>query len=218
MALHWLTLASRDGLAAAEEVRIELMQRMSVADIAAAERRARAWRPSSLRHAVTSINMGIGINTGECVVGNMGSRVRFDYSVLGDTVNVAARIEAQSSNYGVGIVISETTYAQAEDFAALEIDRIIVKGKSEPIRIFTLLGSPEVAQSPLFRDLAWRHEALLHAYRERQWDEALQHIDACSQLWPRLEPLYDLYRDRIENFLVDPPSADWDGVFVATKK
>ncbi len=218
MALHWLTLASRDGLAAAEEVRIELMQRMSVADIAAAERRARAWRPSSLRHAVTSINMGIGINTGECVVGNMGSRVRFDYSVLGDAVNVAARIESQSSNYGVSIVISETTYAQADDFAVLEIDRIIVKGKSEPIRIFALLGSPAVAQTPLFLDLAWRHEALLHAYRERQWDEALQHIDTCTQLWPSLEPLYDLYRDRIENFLVVPPSADWDGVFVATKK
>jgi adenylate cyclase len=218
MALHWLTLAARDGLAAAEEVRIELMQHMSVADIAAAERRARAWRPTSLRHAVSSINMGIGINSGECVVGNMGSKLRFDYSVLGDAVNVAARIESQSSNYGVGIVISETTYAQAEDFAALEIDRIIVKGKSEPVRIFALLGSPEVAQSASFRDLAWRHEALMQAYREGLWDEGLQHIDTCVQLWPKLEPLYELYRDRIENFLVDPPSSDWDGVFVARKK
>lgn len=218
LALHWLTLAARDGLAAAEEVRIELMQRMSVKDITAAERRARSWRPGGLRHGITSINMGIGINSGECVVGNMGSKLRFDYSVLGDAVNVAARIESQSSNYGVGIVISETTYAQADDFAAIEIDRIIVKGKSEPIRIFALLGDPVVAQSKEFKDLAWRHEALLQAYRERQWQECLEHIGACSQIWPRLGPLYELYRDRIENFLIDPPSADWDGVFVALKK
>lgn len=218
MALHWLTLAARDGLAAAEEVRIELMQRMSTDEITAAERRARSWRPSSLRHGISGINMGIGINSGECVVGNMGSKLRFDYSVLGDAVNVAARIESQSSNYGVGIVISESTQAQANDFAAIEVDRIIVKGKSEPIRLFALLGNPEVAQSPEFRDLAWRHEALLQAYRERQWQECLQHIDNCIKIWPRLEPLYELYRDRIENFLVDPPSADWDGVFVALKK
>jgi adenylate cyclase len=218
MALHWLTLAARDGLAAAEEVRIELMQRMAVTDIAAAERRARAWRPSSLRHGVTAIRMGIGINSGECVVGNMGSRLRLDYSVLGDTVNVAARIEAQSSNYGVDIVISETTRAQAEDFATIEIDRVIVKGKSEPVRIYALLGTQEVASSETFRDLAWRHEALLQAYRERQWQEGLQHIDSCVALWPALQPLYDLYRDRIENFIVDPPSPDWDGVFVALKK
>jgi adenylate cyclase len=218
MALQWLTLAARDGLAAAEEVRIELMQRMTVTEIAAAERRARAWRPNSPRLGVTAIHMGIGINSGECVVGNMGSRLRFDYSVLGDAVNVAARIESQSSNYGVDIVITETTYAQAPDFAALEIDRIIVKGKSEPLRIYALLGTPEVAGSPEFRDLAWRHEAMLQAYRERQWQESLQHIETCAHLWPSLAPLYDLYRDRIENFLIDPPSADWDGVFVALKK
>lgn len=218
MALQWLTLAARDGLAAAEEVRIELMQRMTVAEIATAERRARAWRPNSPRIGITAIHMGIGINSGECVVGNMGSRLRFDYSVLGDAVNVAARIESQSSNYGVDIVISESTYAKARDFAALEIDRIIVKGKSEPVRIYALLGTPQVAQSTAFRDLAWRHEALLQAYRERQWQECLQHIEACAHLWPNLAPLYDLYRDRIENFLVDAPSADWDGVFVALKK
>ncbi|WP_374371111.1 CHASE2 domain-containing protein [Dongia sp.] len=218
MALHWLTLAARDGLAAAEEVRIELMQRMPVTEITKAERRARAWRPSSLRHGIVHMQMGIGINSGECVVGNMGSRLRFDYSVLGDAVNVAARIESQSSNYGVGIVISESTYAQAEDFAALEIDRVIVKGKSEPIRIYALLGTPDLAQSAEFRDLAWRHEAMLQAYRERQWQEGLQHIDACKELWPSLEPLYELYRDRIENLIKDPPSPDWDGVFVALKK
>ncbi|TDQ81497.1 CHASE2 domain-containing sensor protein [Dongia mobilis] len=217
-ALHWLTLAARDGLAAAEEVRIELMQRMSVAEIAAAERRARAWRPNSPRVGITAINMGIGINTGECVVGNMGSRLRFDYSVLGDAVNVAARLESQSSNYGVDIVISESTYAEASDFAAIEIDRIIVKGKSEPIRIYALLGTPELAASDDFRDLSWRHAAMLQAYRERQWQECLQHVEACAHLWPRLAPLYDLYRDRVENYLVDPPGADWDGVFVALKK
>ncbi len=87
------------------------------------------------------LNVGVGINTGVCVVGNMGSEQRFDYSVLGDSVNLAARLEGQSKNYGVGIVIGEDTEAVVNDkFAAIELDLIAVKGKTEAVRIHTILG------------------------------------------------------------------------------
>jgi adenylate cyclase len=218
MALTWLTLAARDGLAAAEESRVELLRHMGADEISESERRVHAWRPARSRQMVTHINMGIGINTGPCVVGNMGSRVRFDYSVLGDTVNLAARLEAQSSNYGVPIVVSAATRQEVNNFATLELDRIIVKGKTEPVAIFGLLGPPEMAGTAGFRALGAAHDAMLGAYRARRWREALEQLDRCAPMAAHLEGLYDLYRERIESFLQSPPPPDWDGVFVALKK
>ncbi|HET6156893.1 MAG TPA: CHASE2 domain-containing protein [Dongiaceae bacterium] len=218
MALTWLTLAARDGLAAAEESRVELLRHMKADEISESERRVQAWRPSRSGQAITQINMGIGINTGPCVVGNMGSRVRFDYSVLGDTVNLASRLEAQSSNYGVPIVISAATRREVEDFATLELDRIIVKGKTEQVAIFGLIGGPDMATTAEFQQLKKAHEAMLDAYRARRWREALDCLSGCLSMAVQLEGLYDLYRERVESFLESPPPLDWDGVFVALKK
>jgi adenylate cyclase len=138
--------------------------------------------------------------------------------VLGDTVNLASRVESQSSNYGIGIVISDETQAGASDFATLELDRVIVKGKSEPVRIFGLIGTPAMANTDEFRQLHSSHLAMLRAYRSRNWQAALDALAACINVAPDLENLYDLYRSRIQGYQMTPPGDDWDGVFVAIKK
>jgi adenylate cyclase len=168
------------------------------------------------------IIIGIGLNSGIACVGNMGSEQRFDYSVLGDTVNLAARLEGQSKNYGVGIVIGEMTEVAAPDYATLEMDLIAVKGKTEAVRIFTLLGSPEMARTADFRVLAENNAALITAYRSQQWAEARALVAKCRELDDFLEKpldvLYDLYEERVDAYQAEPPDEDWEGVFVATSK
>ncbi len=218
LAQYLLSKAYRDGLVAAEEMRVETIQHMTADDIAAAERRAHVWRPMRMQQSLTRLEMGIGIGSGDCIVGNMGSRLRFDYSVLGDTVNLASRIESQTGNYGVGIVISEATQRAAPAFATLELDLIIVKGKSEPVRIYGQIGTPDIAAGIAFQLLHDRHLSMLTAYRRCGWILALADLAACVNAAPELEGLYDLYRSRIAGYQNNPPPADWDGVVVAIKK
>jgi len=167
------------------------------------------------------LDVGIGINTGACVVGNMGSDLRFDYSVLGDTVNFASRIEGQSKTYGVKIVLGEATAeAVAASFAVLEIDLLQVKGKTEPQSVFTLLGAEDARARPEFRDLSVRHADMLACYRNREFGEAAALVGQCRELGTSfgLKPLYDLYDERIAIFRKEPPPENWTGVFTATSK
>ena len=170
------------------------------------------------------INVGIGINSGDCVVGNMGSDQRFDYSVLGDPVNLAARLEGQSKNYGVLIVLGANTYndVKSEGYACLELDLIAVKGKSEAVKIYCLLGEHEMAEEEWFKKLAADHATMIECYRNQEWDNAMAAIRTCTaQLREEvgnLIVLYDLYMQRIDEYMANPPSAEWDGVFVATSK
>lgn len=166
------------------------------------------------------IGMGIGLNTGECCVGNLGSDLRFDYSVVGDAVNLGSRLEGQSKTYGVDIVVGETTYLQASEYAALELDFIRVKGKSKPVRIYGLVGDSQIALTDEFQQLRELHEALMEAYRNQQWEQAATASERCLDKSNSfgLKGLYQLYIERIEAFRQMPPSENWDGVYVATTK
>jgi adenylate cyclase len=175
-----------------------------------AEAKGRSFNP---------VKIGIGLNTGVCCVGNLGSETRFDYSVIGDNVNIASRLEGQSKTYDVVTIVGEATTARAPDFAFLELDLLKVKGKTEATRIFALLGDGEVKQSQTFIDLSARHAEFLQRYRAKDWDTA----ESLARDYERLngaglDRLYALYRERIAFFRHNPPPAHWDGTAEALGK
>ena len=168
------------------------------------------------------VRSGIGVNSGPCCVGNMGSDMRFDYSVLGDDVNLASRLEGQSKSYGVDIVLGAKTKAAAAAFATLELDLIKVKGKTVPVHIYCLLGDETLAEDPRFKALAEKHAAMLAAYRGQRWDETDRLRLECEKeseaLDLHLGKLYHLYQERLAQRCAEPPAADWNGVFRAISK
>ena len=167
------------------------------------------------------LNAGIGLNTGICVVGNMGSDLKFNYSVFGDSVNLASRLEGQSKEYGFPIIIgSRTALAVKDRFAILELDFIMVKGKKEPEVIYAIAGREDTAQSGRFQRLRNLTIEMLACYRNRDWEGALAAIargrktDEANSL----ELLYDLYEARIRGYLENPPPQDWNGAFALLTK
>jgi adenylate cyclase len=138
---------------------------------------------------------------------------------LGDDVNLASRLDGQSKTYGIDNVISEATRKAAPGFATLEIDLLRVKGRSQPVRVFTLVGTAATVDEPAFVALAAVHGRMLAAYRASDWDGADAALAACQGAhWPGLDGLYALYGKRLAACRADPPGADWDGVYTAEDK
>jgi adenylate cyclase len=176
----------------------------------------RGWESEALAagKSFKPVRIGIGINTGECVVGNFGSQEHFDYSLLGDPVNLASRLEGLGKVYGVDLIIGEDTAARLDNPELIEIDLVAVKGKTHAGRVYTL--PPERIEEEQFID---QHSALLRAYRRQDWAAALRLLDDGLLAAARhLAPVYDLYRRRIAQFQIEAPPQNWDGVFTAEEK
>ncbi|MBI4597146.1 MAG: adenylate/guanylate cyclase domain-containing protein [Candidatus Omnitrophica bacterium] len=171
--------------------------------------------------AFDTVHIGIGVNTGECVVGNLGSEQRFNYSVLGDSVNLASRLEGQSKEYRLDMILGEGTQTAVPMMATVELDLIRVKGRQAPTRIFGLIGDETFARDEGFRALLPRHQQMLSAYRAQRWEEAAAAIHECLAFdtpRTRLRVFYQRYLERIDRYQTSPPPADWDGVFASASK
>ncbi len=165
------------------------------------------------------LSAGIGVNTGLCSVGNMGSKQRFAYSALGDTVNLASRLEGQTKTYGVDILVGEDTQKQVPELAFMELDILQVVGREQAVRIYTLLGDADLAKEKNFQQWKAAHNGMLAAYRAADFACAAQDCkEAATLAEGQLKTYYDLYQKRIIKYTKTPPPEDWDGVFVAKSK
>ncbi|MBI5561531.1 MAG: adenylate/guanylate cyclase domain-containing protein [Deltaproteobacteria bacterium] len=165
------------------------------------------------RKGYPAIKIGVGVNTGEAVVGNMGAELRFDYTGIGDTVNLASRLEGLNKLYGTRIIVSEFTYEQVKDaFLFRELDLVRVKGKAKPVGLYELTGGTDRD-----RGICAAFAEALALYRAWRFEDARKKFALLLERLPDDGPS-KLYLTRCDEFLATPPPPDWDGVYVAKTK
>ncbi len=164
--------------------------------------------------ALPPVEIGIGIATGPVVAGGFSGHGRLSYSVNGDAVRLAARLQALSRNYGpTAIVAEETQKEAARGFAFLEVDHVAQSRDDPPVRLYAMLDNPTARGSPKIRALVTFHEHIFRSLRAQQWENAKALVEQCSRLSGACQTLYDLYLVRIRYFESHPPCPNWDGVF-----
>ena len=173
-------------------------------------------QPRFKEHGWPEIHVGVGINTGRVSVGNMGSEMRVAYTVMGDEVNLASRLEGLTKHYGVGIIVGDNTRYAVIDFLYRELDHVRVKGKDKPVAIYEPIGlSSEVSKS-MQVEIKLFHE-MRRLYRKLDWDQAELQLMNLQRMSPDTE-LYRVYSKRINHYRKNPPPVDWDGVYVFQNK
>ena len=159
-----------------------------------------------------------GVNTGWMIVGNMGGKDRFDYTIIGDSVNLASRLEGANKQYNSKIMISEFTHNNVKGKVLVrELDLIQVKGKTEPIKVFELLGMADMSMKPEQKEANELYQEGLKLYRSRSWDEAIAYMNQAYTLDPTCH-VAEVYAQRASLYQLNPPGDDWNGVFVMTTK
>jgi adenylate cyclase len=182
------------------------------------QKKLKVMRDRWKREGRPQLRARIGINTGEVIVGNMGSRDVFDYTVMGDHVNLGSRLEGANKFYGTYIMISEFTYDLVKDkFITRELDLIRVKGKEKPIKVFELIATTEEKLSDQYMQMLETYAKGLAHYKVQEWDEAIDCFESCIKLSPE-DPPSSEYRSRCIEYKFNSPGPDWDGVTVMKEK
>jgi adenylate cyclase len=176
------------------------------------------WNKQRVNEGKLPVDIGIGLNTDNVVSGTIGSKKRMDYTIIGDGVNLAARLESACKQYGAHILISEFTYkALKATYYSRELDLVVVKGKTKPVAIYEILDYHTEESYPNMTDALRHFKAGLQKYRQQKWSDAKGEFNDVLALNDH-DKAAKMYIERCDHFIANPPGADWDGVWVMESK